>query len=252
VVDLESRLAAAEAEKAKLANELAAAQAKGGAAVADSAADTVKPGSALYRELEKENATLKEKVAKLEVDRQAAVQELTATEAAAARSEELKQVVATAEMTQEKRKELIAALARRLLATEQELKQKDQELAALKGELDRREQRLQKVERLAVLLARTRKEVQGADEKERSDLHYNMAVVYAGKGQYEDAEREYLNALRTDPTDADAHFNLGILYEEIFKNKDKAAMHYRRFLKLRPDSPDAIQVREWLLHLETK
>ena len=258
LVELESKLAAAEAEKGKLAAELAALQERASGKPESAAAPAIAPGSDLYRDLQKENVALKEKLSHLQSEKQDVLQELQETEVAAAKGEDLKKEMAETEASGEKRKEIITALARKLPALETELAEmrtsvraKDRELAAMKLELDRRDQRLKKAERIAALLIRARREVRGSGEKEARDIHYNMAVLYASKGQNEEAEREYLSALRADPTDADAHYNLGILYDEAFKNKDKAAMHYRRFLKLRPDSPEAFTVREWLIYLET-
>jgi len=79
-----------------------------------------------------------------------------------------------------------------------------------------------------------------------------MGVVFANRGQFKEAEREYLRALRQDPADADTHYNLGVLYDQSLKEYRKAASHYRRYLKLRPQSPDANEVRIWITAAETK
>ncbi len=133
-----------------------------------------------------------------------------------------------------------------------ELSQRERELRALKAELDKREERLKKAERVAALLAKTQTEVQFVGTTRQRDVHYNMGVVFANRGQFKEAEREYLRALRLDPADADTHYNLGVLYEQSLKEYRKAASHYRRYLKLRPDAEDANEVRIWITLCETR
>jgi len=79
-----------------------------------------------------------------------------------------------------------------------------------------------------------------------------MASVYARDGKFAEAENEYLQALRIDPTDADVHYNLGILYDDEMKQPEKAMVHYRRYLQLNPHGPDADQIRNWLMRIEMK
>ena len=87
-------------------------------------------------------------------------------------------------------------------------------------------------------------------DKERLDMHYNLAVVYDNNGMYKDAEREYLKCLEIDKNDADVHYNLGILYDDKLNDNHKAEYHYRRFLALKPKDSGAIQVRQWLINIE--
>jgi tetratricopeptide (TPR) repeat protein len=89
-----------------------------------------------------------------------------------------------------------------------------------------------------------------AGDREKLNMHYNMASVYAREGKFTEAENEYLQALRIDPTDADVHYNLGILYDDEMKQSEKAMVHYRRYLQLNPHGLDADRVRTWLRKLE--
>ena len=66
---------------------------------------------------------------------------------------------------------------------------------------------------------------------------------------YKKAEEEYLAALAIDPNDAGVHYNLAILYDDNFKDRKKAKIHYERFLELAPDDADVPKVREWLSSL---
>ena len=74
-----------------------------------------------------------------------------------------------------------------------------------------------------------------------------MAVVYAKEGRAMDAEREYLRALKLDPTDPAVHYNLGILYEEQLNKIHKAVLHYKKYIQLAPFAKDVDTVRQWLI-----
>ncbi|MFC1453319.1 tetratricopeptide repeat protein, partial [Verrucomicrobiota bacterium] len=117
-------------------------------------------------------------------------------------------------------------------------------------ELQRREHRLIQAERMASVIERTREEVSAVRKREQRDIHYNMAVVYTKEGKIREAEQEYLRSLLVDPTDPDVHYNLAILYEDELSDPRKAAMHYRRYLKLKPHGADAARVKEWLMAIE--
>ena len=77
-------------------------------------------------------------------------------------------------------------------------------------------------------------------------MHFNAGVLFDQGRMYREAEEEYLKCVALAPEDADAHYNLGILYDDKLPAPAKAVMHYERFLALRPAGEDAIQVREWV------
>jgi tetratricopeptide (TPR) repeat protein len=87
---------------------------------------------------------------------------------------------------------------------------------------------------------------------EREDLYFNMAVLYTTSEMYRDAEQAFLKLLALTPDAADVHYNLGILYDQHLKNRSKAVAHYRKYLKLAPDSDDSLQVNLWLTELDVK
>jgi len=268
VMELETQLALVEEEKAKLANDMAAIRAELEAREREQAArlrasrppsaGAVEPGSDLFRNLEAENAGLRQRLAELElarrsaVDAQAAQAELEAAlfqsqETGAKQREALQRLVKYLPKVRGELLDLRSALEEK----DRELKARERELAGLKQELRRREHRLSKAERMTRVLESARGRVDRAADLEMRDIHYNMAVVYAREGRVVEAEREYLRALDLDPYDADTHYNLGILYDDELGDKERAAMHYRKFLELRPDSPDIDQVRGWLMDLES-
>ncbi len=90
-------------------------------------------------------------------------------------------------------------------------------------------------------------------QKMRSDtatMHYNLAVILTNQQNYEAAIREYLKVLELRPNDADAHYNLGIIYDDYSKNHEKAIEHYRQFVRVSPDSPETNKVKMWLKEKE--
>lgn len=279
VVELESQMNKTEAEKNKLAAELAALQTKLTEKEAQpethAAGGNVKAGSDLFRELQKENEQLKDRLARIESDHENAVkvqEEMlkkmqNARREAALTSEkekDLKGKLAEAKAAEEESKLVVEKLLDQVPAMERELEtlkkdvsakdqalqEKTKSLEEMKVELEKRERRLMKAERMAAMLDKAREEVGQTSNKEKRDMYYNMAVVYAREGRYEDAEKEYLHALRIDPTDPDVHYNLGILYDEKLHNKAKAALHYRTYLKLNPSAGDADTVKGWLTQNE--
>ncbi|MBI5150033.1 MAG: hypothetical protein HZA28_04595, partial [Candidatus Omnitrophica bacterium] len=46
-------------------------------------------------------------------------------------------------------------------------------------------------------------------DKQKLDMHFNLAVAYDKTGMYEAEEGEYLECLKIDPNDANVHYNLG-------------------------------------------
>jgi tetratricopeptide (TPR) repeat protein len=258
---LEADLAASEAEKKRLAREVE--ELKKRAPAAQPQAPTVAPGSDLFEALRKENAQLKEKAAALDTDKENSAR--SQSELAAA-LEKAQSELAALKSADEKQKQSLGTLVERLPAMEQEmnelrasskekdarLREQEKALQAMSVEIRQREHRLVKAERMTEVMEKTRADLKQVSDQEKRDMHFNMAAVYTREGKLQDAESEYLRALRLDPCDADVHFNLGILYDDHMDQKRKAAMHYRRYLKLMPDANDAETVRAWLLAIETE
>lgn len=73
------------------------------------------------------------------------------------------------------------------------------------------------------------------DYEESAKLNVSLGQAYLGKGQLELAMEKLKKAVLLNPKSNDAHTLLGVLYEQI--NKDKLAEeHYVRALKLTPES----------------
>ncbi len=100
-------------------------------------------------------------------------------------------------------------------------------------------------------------EAQAAKAKERYEseaerYHYNLGVVHTQTKEFEAAVKEFKKALAFNPRNAKAHFNLGIIYDDYFRDPESARYHYLNFLELDPLSDDADSVREWLNTLGPK
>ncbi len=233
--------------------------------------------SDLYKELEQINAMLREKMLEVEADRQRLSQVVAqasdrdvqqakviagqskaretaeaALAEALAREGEYQELLERLVPQVAELEQQVTALVQERLELTNRLRARDEDLQTLKVELERREHRLEKAERVAEVLERARVEVMQAGDREKLNMHYNMAAVYAREGKFAEAEREYLQALRIDPTDADVHYNLGILYDDELKQPEKATVHYRRYLQLTPHGPDADRVRNWLMKLDMR
>lgn len=229
---------------------------------------SIGPGSDLFKSIQQENERLKQKLVELEATRQQAQKErdkaLADVERLQRRQKSDQDVIEEQQAVQAALKETIERLAEQIPAFQQQvaglesaLAEKDEELeerkqavAGLIAELKERDRRLEKAERTARVMEKAREKVQEMGESELRDMHYNMASVYAREGRYAAAEDAYLKALRIDPSDADVHYNLGILYDDHLDNKRRAMIHYRRYLQLNPGGTDVDKVRQWLMAIE--
>ncbi len=76
--------------------------------------------------------------------------------------------------------------------------------------------------------------------------HHALAVACKELGDYEGARREFEEALKLNPSFAPSCFGLGQLYQSVLKDRGKAAIYWEKYLKLRPDDPQAARIREWI------
>ncbi|MBI3414993.1 MAG: tetratricopeptide repeat protein [Verrucomicrobia bacterium] len=73
---------------------------------------------------------------------------------------------------------------------------------------------------------------------EDEDIHYNLGIAYARKGNVEAAIKHYEEALRILPDYAEAHNNLGNLLASR-RRFDEASGHFQTALKISPDYASA-------------
>jgi tetratricopeptide (TPR) repeat protein len=84
-----------------------------------------------------------------------------------------------------------------------------------------------------------------AKDDEYADAHYGLGLCDIKLKKFDQAISELDRAVRLDPEHAYAHYYLGMTYNQTGK-KDLAVLHYRRFLELAPNAPEAPSVRAFL------
>ncbi|MEI6632450.1 MAG: hypothetical protein WCP22_01390 [Chlamydiota bacterium] len=77
--------------------------------------------------------------------------------------------------------------------------------------------------------------------------HYRLAAEKYREGDFDAAIGIYEKTLQMNPKLAEAHLDLGIIYDDYKASKDKAVEHYRAFLALEPRSAKAEMVRRWII-----
>lgn len=82
------------------------------------------------------------------------------------------------------------------------------------------------------------------------DLHYNLAVGYLKNKDFNNAALALKNALRLNPKDRDACYNLAVLYESYLGQKKEAVNYYNRYLRLSPRAADSMNVRKWVQEIK--
>ena len=273
VAELELRNDKAAKEIASLTSQLAAARKR--EAEFTTSKSGVKSDSPLFSVIERENAALRGQLAELEKDRARQRKVYDTLLKRGTRNEEgikeakeredafKRELKALEDRDYDSRKTIqqllaqIPQLEKKVDALEEAgsdrsdiSKAQERELGVLREELKRREHRLRKAEKMAVMMDSARRDMTRVDSRQKRDMHFNMGAVYAKEGRHKDAEQEYLHALQLDSSDAECHYNLGILYDDELKDARRASMHYRRYMKLRPHSPDSDMVKSWLVRRE--
>lgn len=78
----------------------------------------------------------------------------------------------------------------------------------------------------------------------------NLGLELLRLRDFSKAREALTRALKLNPGNPRVHYNLGVLFDEIFHQPHQALLHYQIFLALVPEDPDAPQVREWAQQLE--
>jgi tetratricopeptide (TPR) repeat protein len=86
--------------------------------------------------------------------------------------------------------------------------------------------------------------------RENADMHYNLGTIFLQNKQYKEAIKEYERVLELRPSDSETHYNLGVLYDDFLKDREKALYHYQKYLTINPKAPDAKKVETYILSLE--
>ena len=82
------------------------------------------------------------------------------------------------------------------------------------------------------------------------DLRYNLGVAYLKMKEYSKAAKEFKTVVARNSNDREAHYNLGIIYENYLNNKEKAVYYYKNYLKYAVDEEEKDKVRLWVKELQ--
>lgn len=80
-------------------------------------------------------------------------------------------------------------------------------------------------------------------KEELAKAHYNMGNIYFERGEYQRAVVEFYQAVDLTPNDADTHYNLAFVSGEYLGDQETALKHYQWYAYLKPNAPDADNVR---------
>ncbi len=75
-------------------------------------------------------------------------------------------------------------------------------------------------------------------DPEYAAAHSSLGDLLNNRGRYDEAEKEYKDAIRADPDDAIPHSNLGVLLNDL-KRYDEAEKEYREAIRVDPDDAAA-------------
>jgi len=235
---------------------------------------TPAPGSDLFRKLERENADLRQDIAKA---RATGMNESVAKEIV-----QKNEIVLTAEVSRLKAEnKVIAAEIESYRRREAGLKkavelQAKKAFDADKASKEARELQIQKNTAAEAALNKLMEQrrparplalqndggapasaTNGSFQQAASNSSSVPDLLAEGKknllaGQVKEAEKLYLEAFKGDPGNAAISYNLGVVYGDYLKDYSKAVKYYRNYLDLAPKAADADVVRSWLIDLSAK
>ena len=71
-----------------------------------------------------------------------------------------------------------------------------------------------------------------------AEAHYNLGIILQELGRLEHAEASYNQAIALKPDLAEAHYNLGVILQEL-RRLDEAEASYSQAIALKPDFAEA-------------
>jgi LysM repeat protein len=84
------------------------------------------------------------------------------------------------------------------------------------------------------------------------NIYYIRGMKLREAKKNDEAADAFQTCLRLSPQSALAHLQLALIYDGTLDDSLAAVYHYRRFLEMRPDHPDAEAVKGWLAKAEEK
>src|SRR5512143_1512895 len=80
----------------------------------------------------------------------------------------------------------------------------------------------------------------------------DQGTCYRGIGKFDKAVELYQKAIKLDPKFPNAHRNLGVVLSADLHKNAEGAKEFKKYLELKPDAPDAAQLRQMILELEAR
>ena len=136
---------------------------------------------------------------------------------------------------------------------EKELKATKQKIQELVKALEKKKDELSNQDKVFKERDNLRKKIISLDTKlkqERALYHYNLGVAYSQAKFYDEAVGEYKESLKYNPSNPDAYYNLGLLYEDVKQDSVKAVEYFQKYLELKPDAKDKREVTGWIKKLK--
>lgn len=93
------------------------------------------------------------------------------------------------------------------------------------------------------------KSLEAVLQKERGVYYYNLGVAYVQAKLFSKAVESYEKSLSFEPNNPEAHYNLGLLYENFNLEPERAIVHYQRYLEFKPGAADKDEVLGWIKRL---
>lgn len=85
-------------------------------------------------------------------------------------------------------------------------------------------------------------------KEDSGKLYFEMGNAYTKAKLYKNAIDAYLACLEADPKTAEAHYNLGLLYQRYQEDTNKAVIHFKKYLNSNPP-PDKRREVQYLLDM---
>lgn len=79
---------------------------------------------------------------------------------------------------------------------------------------------------------------------ETDEKQYQLAKDYQSQGRTADALRAFLRVIEARRNAPESHFEAGYIYLNAMNDPIKAIYHFDQYLQLKPESPQAMQVRQ--------